>query len=304
MNTYEYLKSLYDNEEYATVINQISELNDDLKTDEIKELQQKAMSFIDKSLLKNKGIMYSFILLKELCSIEQYIESLKTHFNIDAKYSKNAENSYFVTFDDTVFNVTFVAEQIKEKSVYDLAALNLNFNNYEEVLNTHKAYILISTVSKESTKENILNNNVDIIDRAKSFIKAVVATCHLNAVAVNLAGYTYESSEYIELSKKIFTHDLAIFNIVPITMYSVDSDAINAYTLGLCIFGKNEIEIVNYKGDIEVLMHNITNLLNKIIGEDLNLDDKDDLLIEDTHFKIEKSIGVSLPINTYKITIS
>lgn len=302
MNIYEYLKSLYDNEEYATVINQISELSDDLKTDEIKDLQQKSMSFLDKSLLKNKGIMYAFILLKELCSIEQYIESLKTHFNIEAKYSKNAENSYFVTFDDTVFNIKFVDEKIKEKSVYDLAALNLNFTNYEEVLNKHNAYVLISTVSKESTKENILNNNLDIIDRAKSFIKAIVASCHLNAVATNLAGYTYESSEYIELSKKIFTHDLAIFNIVPITMYSVDTDTINAYTLGLCIFGKNEIEIINYKGDIEILMHNITTLLNKIIGDDLNLDETKDLLIEDTHIKIVKSTGISLPINTYKIS--
>lgn len=164
-------------------------------------------------------------------------------------------------------------------------------NNYlwkeaVEVTKTHKAHILVA----------VLGDGEDVRGKGLLYTE-IMATCgkQENAIGVFTSGVVFEPSHYIESAQMIKEEVLPVFNWIWFGLYPGEK-GISAYTYGMDVFGKQELEILDADEKPGALLSFISSIASYILLADIDLQDGETIGIseEDKHL-ITLSKGVALP---------
>lgn len=174
------------------------------------------------------------------------------------------------------------------------ASNNYMWREAVEVTKSHKAHIVVA----------VLGDGEDIKERGLIYTE-IVSACSMqeNAIGVFTSGVVFEPNYYIDSAQMIKEQALPIFNWIWFGLYQTDK-GISAYTYGMDVFGKYELEIIDADEIPGKLMEFISSIVSYILLTDADLQDGETIGLskKDKH-KITLSRGIALPEqDTLKIT--
>lgn len=164
-------------------------------------------------------------------------------------------------------------------------------NNYMwaeavEITKTHKAHIVVAIVGEGN----------DIKEKGLIYTE-IMAACSKqeNAIGVFTSGVVFEPSYYIASAQMIKEEALPIFNWIWFGLYKAEK-GFSAYTYGMDVFGKHEIEILEADEEPYKLLEFMSGIVSYILLGDVNLRDGETIGLskKDKH-QITLSNGVALP---------
>lgn len=170
---------------------------------------------------------------------------------------------------------------------------NFMWQEAVEVTKKHKAHIVVA----------ILGDNDNINEKAVIYVK-IMASCskQSNAIGVFTSGVVFEPSNYINFAQMAKEKMLPIYNLIWFGLYQ-DEKGLNAYTYGMNVFGKDEIEVLGANASPEELYDFIGSLASYVLEYDVVLQDGETIeFSEDDIHSITKSEGISIPGMTLKIS--
>ena len=173
-------------------------------------------------------------------------------------------------------------------------------NNYMwpeavEVAKAHKAHIMVAVLGEEEK----------LLERGKLFTKAMAVCCKQKyATGVYTSGVVFEPRFYEGLADMLKEDELPIFNWVWFGLYR-SKGGLNAYTYGMDVFGKDEMEVLNADAEPDDLRNFLASLTGFVLENNIELQDGKTIgfTAEDKH-TITRSPGVSLPEEQMTLKIS
>ena len=166
------------------------------------------------------------------------------------------------------------------------AANNYMWREAVEVTKSHKAHIVVS----------VLGDREGVIESGLIYTEIIASCCRQeNAIGVFTSGVVFEPSYYIESAEMIKDHNLPIFNWIWFGLYPTDK-GLSAYTYGMAMFGKNEIEVLNTAETPRNLIEFISGIVSYVLESDVTLRDGETIgFFENDKHRITLSAGVALP---------
>ncbi len=164
-------------------------------------------------------------------------------------------------------------------------------NNYMwpeavEVTKTHQAHIFVC----------ILGNEGNLVDKGTLFVKLMdTACCQENVIGVFTSGVVFEPNFYRDVASGIKEGVFPILDLIWFGLYG-GPKGISAYTYGMDVFGKANMEILDTDYEPGDLLECISNMATYVILDDATLKDGETIgFSADDKRKITYSRGVSLP---------
>lgn len=154
------------------------------------------------------------------------------------------------------------------------------------VTKTHKAHILVA----------VLGDGEDVKEKGLLYTE-IMATCSKqeNAIGVFTSGVVFEPGYYIEAAQMIKEEALPVFNWIWFGLYPGEK-GISAYTYGMDVFGKQELEILDADEEPGALLSFISSIASYILLADVDLQDGETIgLSEEEKHQITLSKGRALP---------
>ncbi len=247
----------------------------------------------------HKGTFCGFVLLsKEEWDKQQFIRDMKEKWGITVEEDADEDKS-----DDTV--VFEVGDMIAAVSLMPApipggeAELNAE-NNYMwpdavKAAKEHSAHIMVAVLGKE---ENLL-------ERGKLYTKLMAACCRQKySSGIYTSGVVFEPRFYEDFANMMQKDVLPIFNWIWFGLYQ-NEGGMNAYTYGMDVFGKDEMEVLNANAHPGELRDFLASLVSYVLEKDVELQDGETIgfSAEDKH-TITRSPGVSLPEEQMTLKIS
>ncbi len=173
-------------------------------------------------------------------------------------------------------------------------------NNYMwseavEAAKAHKAHIMVAVLGEEEK----------LLERGKLFTKALAVCCKQKyATGIYTSGVVFEPRFYEGFADMLKEDELPIFNWIWFGLYR-DETGVNAYTYGMDVFGKEEMEVLGADAEPGVLRDFLASLASYVLEQEVELHDGETigLSAEDKHL-ITRSPGVSLPEDQMTLKIS
>ncbi len=173
-------------------------------------------------------------------------------------------------------------------------------NNYMwpeavKVAKAHKAHIMVAVLGEEDK----------LLERGKLFTKALAVCCKQTyATGVYTSGVVFEPRFYEGFAERMHEDELPIFNWVWFGLYRSEG-GMNAYTYGMDVFGKDEMEVLDTDGEPEDLRNFLASLASYVLACDVTLKDGETIgFTADDKHTITRSPGVSLPEEQMTLKIS
>ena len=175
------------------------------------------------------------------------------------------------------------------------AETNFRWDKAVDVAKAHKAHLLVTVMGGEK----------DLLTATDLYVK-VCSSClkQPNAIAINTLGSVLEPSFYIDFAEEnIKNGDFPIMNMVFFGVFSDNEGAtMNAYTYGLQVYGKKNIEVVNSSQPINEILDVLCSIAEYTITSDVTLEDGETIgLSEDQKLSITSSMSEMLGEETFKI---
>lgn len=162
------------------------------------------------------------------------------------------------------------------------------------VTETHKAHILVA----------VMPHGIPEVEAGMLYSKLVSACLkEQNAIGVYTSGTVFQPEFYIDVVNvmKGDEDELPILAWVHFGLYRTEKGN-NAYTYGLSVFGRDEIEILNSQKSLEELRDFLYQITGYMIGCDVTLQSGETIgFSEDERFPIVRSAAVALEGDTLKI---
>lgn len=166
------------------------------------------------------------------------------------------------------------------------AANNFLWEEAVEVTSTHKAHIVVAVLGDEKT----------LIERGMTYVKIMAAcTKQQYAIGVFTSGVVFKPSDYFEASQSMKEDILPIPNWIWFGLYATDK-GISAYTYGMDVFGKRELEVVEANAEAMEVYNFLFYLASYVLEADVMLQDGETIgFSEDDIHEIKLSKGIALP---------
>lgn len=241
----------------------------------------------------SRGAFAGFALLsKEEWDKEQFIRDMKEKWDITVAEEDDGEKS-----DDTL--VFEVGDMIAAVSLMPFpvpdgeAELNAE-NNYMwqdavKAAKEHRAHIMTAVLGKEES----------LLERGKLYVKLLAACCRQKYVTgIYTSGVVFEPRFYEGFADMMRDGELPIYNWIWFGLYRSEG-RMNAYTYGMEVFGKKEMEVLGAEAEPGELRDFLTGIAGYVLEGDVELQDGETIgfSADDIH-TITCSEGAALPEQT------
>ncbi|WP_302770388.1 immunity protein Imm33 domain-containing protein [Anaerotignum lactatifermentans] len=246
------------------------------------------------------GVFTGFILLsKGKWDKQQFIQDMKEKWNItvdehDASEDKSDDALVFEV-GDMLAAVSLGTYPIPNGEAEINAENNYMWEDAVKIAKEHCAHIMVAVLGKEE----------DLLEKGKLFTKLVAACCRQKyATGVYTSGVVFEPRFYEGFADMLQNDELPIFNWIWFGLYR-DENGMNAYTYGMDVFGKDEMEVLGTDAEPSNLRDFLASLVSYVLENDVELHDGETIgfSAEDKH-TITRSPGVSLPEEQMTLKIS
>ena len=182
--------------------------------------------------------------------------------------------------------ISYMPCKVPQKDIMYAAENNYMWPDAHKAAKQHKAHILIAVVGQES----------ELMDRAMVFAKVAAACCALKSVsAVFFNNVIIQKEFYADMANLMKDDILPLNNWIWFGLYK-NKNGLCAYTYGLDLFGKEEIEVLDAACEPAQLRDFIYDLANYVIAYDVTLQDGETIGFSATDkHAITRSDGVALP---------
>lgn len=278
-------------------------MNDPLKKAESKmgEIEQEQEEPLEEALGESgqsrKGSFAGFVLLSEgEWDKQQFIRDMKEKWNIAVvEDADQRDDAVVFEVDDMIAAVSLMPAPIPNGEAEANAENNYLWKDAVKVAKEHRAHLMVAVLGKE---ENIL-------EKGMFYTKLAAACCRQKyAVGVYTSGVVFEPRFYESFADMMQEGELPIFNWVWFGLYR-SKGGLNAYTYGMDVFGKDEMEVLNADAEPDDLRNFLASLTGFVLENNIELQDGKTIgfTAEDKH-TITRSPGVSLPEEQMTLKIS
>ena len=246
------------------------------------------------------GVFTGFILLsKGKWDKQQFIQDMKEKWNItvdehDASEDKSDDALVFEV-GDMLAAVSLGTYPIPNGEAEINAENNYMWDDAVKIAKEHCAHIMVAVLGKEE----------DLLEKGKLFTKLVAACCHQKyATGVYTSGIVFEPRFYEGFADMMQNDELPIFNWIWFGLYR-DENGMNAYTYGMDVFGKDEMEVLGTDAEPSNLRDFLASLVSYVLENDVELHDGETIgFSAGDKLTISRSSGVSLPEEQMTLKIS
>ena len=248
----------------------------------------------------HKGVFTGFVLLsKGKWDKQQFIQDMKEKWNItvdeyDASEDKSDDALVFEV-EDMLAAVSLATYPIPNGEAEINAENNYMWDDAVKIAKEHCAHMMVAVLGKEE----------DLLEKGKLFTKLVAACCRQKyATGVYTSGVVFEPRFYEGFADMLQNDELPIFNWIWFGLYR-DENGMNAYTYGMDVFGKDEMEVLGTDSEPSNLRDFLASLVSYVLENDVELHDGETIgfSAEDKR-TITRSPGVSLPEDQMTLKIS
>ena len=231
--------------------------------------------------------------------------------NMDwARFKKNLEDDWDITFDDEIENgaVVFTVDDmtvacsllpspVPNKEAEEAAKRNILWKDGAEAVAKHGAHMVVAVMNK-----------FDALDQQELLAKVACSLLKLdNAIGIYKAPTVYEKEFYINFAKTIDEGEIPVPIYIFVGMYAEDTkegekQRISAFTSGMSVFGKLEMEVIGTGLDPNGLLGFMYTICEYVISEDVTLQDGETIgFSENDKIPIHISQGAAVPGQTIKL---
>lgn len=237
------------------------------------------------------NVLAGFILLKDA--------------NLDwLRFRKNLEEDWDITFEDevkdgaVVFSVdemtvacSLMPSPIPNHEAEEAAKRNILWKDGADAVAKHQAHMIVAVMNK-----------FDALDQQELLAKVACSLLELdNAIGIYKAPTVYEKEFYINFAKTIDEGECPVPIYVYVGMYSEDGK-VYAFTSGLSVFGKLEMEVLGTNLQPNELLSFMYTISEYVISEDVELKDGETIgFTDDDKIPVHISAGVAVPGDTIKL---
>ena len=246
------------------------------------------------------GVFTGFVLLsKGKWDKQQFIQDMKEKWNItvdehDASEDKSDDALVFEV-GDMLAAVSLGTYPIPNGEAEINAENNYMWEDAVKIAKEHCAHIMVAVLGKEE----------DLLEKGKLFTKLVAACCRQKyATGVYTSGVVFEPRFYEGFADMLQNDELPIFNWIWFGLYR-DENGMNAYTYGMDVFGKDEMEVLGTDAEPSDLRDFLASLVSYVLENDVELHDGETIGFSAGDKRtITRSPGVSLPEEQMMLKIS
>ena len=246
------------------------------------------------------GVFTGFVLMsKGEWDKQQFIRDMKEKWDIsveeyDASEEKDDDALVFEV-GDMLAAVSLATYPIPNGEAELNAENNYMWEDAVQVAKEHRAHIMVAVLGKEEK----------VLEKGKLFTKLVSACCRQKyATGVYTSGVVFEPRFYEGFADMLKEDELPIFNWIWFGLYRSEG-GMNAYTYGMDVFGKEEMEVLNADAEPGELRDFLASLASYVLACDVTLKDGETIgFAADDKHTITRSPGVSLPEEQMTLKIS
>lgn len=240
----------------------------------------------------------SVLLSKAEWDKEQFIRDLRKEWGIVDEAHEDEEDSsdaVVIRVGSMMLIATLFSGHIPDNEAEINAENNYMWPEAVEIAKAHKAHIMVAVLGEEAK----------LLERGKLFTKVLAVCCKQEyATGVYTSGVVFEPRFYEGFANMIKEDELPIFNWVWFGLYWSES-SMNAYTYGMDVFGKEEMEVLNADAEPGALRDFLASLASYVLECDVTLKDGETIgFAKDDKHTITRSPGVSLPEEQITLKIS
>ena len=244
----------------------------------------------------------SVLLSKAEWDKEQFIQDLREKWGIvddepdeGDEDDENSDDAVVMRVGGMMLIVTIFHGHIPNNEAEINAENNYMWPEAVEAAKAHEAHIMAAVLGEEEK----------LLERGKLFTKAMAVCCKQKyATGVYTSGVVFEPRFYEGFADMMEADELPIFNWIWFGLYRSEG-GLNAYTYGMDVFGKEEMEVLNTDAEPEELRDFLASLASYVLGNDVELHDGETIgFAEDDKHTITRSPGVGLPEEQMTLKIS
>lgn len=240
------------------------------------------------------GPFVAFVLLSdENCDYEVIRKALSDDWGIPCRQSTENGSLVFEHGGDLVaYNL--IKGQVPDGEAQENARNNYLWEGALDATEKHRSHLLVALV----------NHGESPIDAGILHTKLVAAACRLdNVVGVYFTGTVVSPESYLEEAEHIRKGTIPLLDWVWFGLYQSE-EGCGGYTRGLTVFGKGELEVVNFEGDLQTVRDILVDVAFYLLQEDATLDPGDGISLPTGDvLTVTRSPGYSLDEETLKIGI-
>ncbi len=235
----------------------------------------------------------SFVLLEEPgWDREAIIERMRSDWGIECD-EQTDDNSIVFVYRNNLVTINLYRAVIPDGEAEDNAARNYTWPEAVEVVSRHRAHIMIA----------LLNNDDGPIEVASMHTMVTSSVCSASsAIGVYLDGIVHRPEDYIASAESLRDNGLPIEDWIWVGLY-LSEGTINAYTIGLGLFGSDEMEVIGSDMDPNDVRELLLQTAYHIISSGETIEDHDSIVFDGRmRVILDRSPGRTLAGDTLKVT--
>ena len=248
----------------------------------------------------HKGAFCGFVLLsKGEWDKEQFIRDMKEKWDITVEEHDESEGKSddVLVFEvgDMIAAVSLMPYPIPGGEAEVNAENNYMWQEAVKAAREHSAHIMVAGLGREK----------NVLEKGKLYTKLAAACCRQQyATGVHTSGVVFEPRFYEGFADMIKEDELPVFNWIWFGLYR-SGGGMNAYTYGMDVFGKDEMEVLNADAEPGDLRDFLASLASYVLESGVELHDGETIgFAADDKHTITHSPGVALPEEQMTLKIS
>lgn len=210
------------------------------------------------------------LLSKPEWNLSQLKTDLKTDWDIDWNADENEAEDGEENADNTSFvicvggmmaAVSLIEAPVPEEEAVANAANNYMWPGAVAAAKAHTAQILVA----------VLGNQAPVLERGKLLVKFIAACCKQETVlGVYTSGTVFQPQFYLDAAQMLTDGGLPVLNWIYFGLYQ-EGKTWNAYTYGMRMFGKEEMEVLQADAKPEELRNFLLDIVYYVLDGNVTL---------------------------------
>lgn len=234
-----------------------------------------------------------FVLLEDAnLDWPRFRHALTEDWHLDVSNDDVKDGSVVMRINDMLVACSLMPSPVPNGEAEENAKNSVTWKNAAEEVAKHKAHCMIA----------IMSNNGTPVEQSKLFAKVAASMLSLkNAIGIYKYPTAYSKEFYINIAEVMKHGEFPTPIAIHVGMY-LSQGKMNAYTVGMSLFGKDEIEVIGSLAQPAELFSFMLSIAEYVILEDAVLHPGETIgFSEEQKLPISKSKGVSIEVDTIKI---